>query len=116
MPALDKESNPLLAAPSTAYGAKADLRDILAAAPTTPMPANPAAVTGPPQPMGPGLPDTDMFAPTARPGEPPTAGIGYGPGNGPPEPILGDDPDMIIRAAASVIGTPGWFEMLGENF
>lgn len=39
-----------------------------------------------------------VFTPTERPGDPPTAGMPFGPGPGPTDGYLPPDPDMILRA------------------
>lgn len=46
------------------------------------------------------------FAPTARPGEPLTAGVDMGPGEGAAKPVLPDDPYMVARALYQLSPTP----------
>lgn len=78
-------SNPILDAPSPAYGAKVALQRQAAAAPM-----QQGAGGGAAAPMPPGPPQGGMFDPTQRPGEPITAGAATGPGPGsrhiPPDP------------------------------
>ena len=51
------------------------------------------------------MPQMDIFAETQRPSEPVTAGLPFGPGVGPTEPIA-DDPNMLLRAIYSVYPDP----------
>lgn len=51
------------------------------------------------------MPQMDIFAETQRPSEPVTAGLPFGPGVGPTEPVA-DDPDMLLRAIYSVYPDP----------
>ncbi len=50
-------------------------------------------------------PAIDVFASTDRKSEPVTAGLPFGPGVGPTEPVA-DDPDMLLRAIYSVYPDP----------
>tara|TARA_R100000008_G_scaffold565_1_gene511 strand:- start:8127 stop:8525 length:399 start_codon:yes stop_codon:yes gene_type:complete len=51
------------------------------------------------------MPQVDVFAGTDRKSEPVTAGLPFGPGVGPTEPVA-DDPDMLLRAIYSVYPDP----------
>ena len=52
-----------------------------------------------------------VFGPTARPGEPVTDGAPLGPGAS-PEPVLADDPDMLLRAMYRATGHPDLLRLL----
>lgn len=83
-------SKPILSAPSGAYGEGVALERQAAAAPITSQGGGPAGAGGRPMPS----PPSDMFAPTARPGEPITAGAAVGPGAGPQH--IPPDPDEAL--------------------
>jgi hypothetical protein len=83
------ERQPIRVASGGAYGARQALETQQQAAPlpnTMPTPAGPGRGPGL-APVGP-----SVFGPTARPNEPVTAGLRSGPA------ILGDDPDVVLRA------------------
>lgn len=57
-----------------------------------------------------------VFGPTTRPGEPPTAGIPWGPGsNGQQGPILDDNPDMLLQAWAQKYRHPDLIELINRR-
>ena len=86
--------------PGVAYGEQQALTEQQQAAPL-PKDTMPQAQPRPARPM----PQMDIFAETQRPSEPVTAGLPFGPGVGPTEPIA-DDPDMLLRAIYSVYPDP----------
>ena len=85
--------------PDVAYGEQQALTEQQKAAPL-PKDTLPQA-----QPVRRPMPQMDIFAETQRPSEPVTAGLPFGPGVGPTEPIA-DDPDMLLRAIYSVYPDP----------
>ena len=87
--------------PGVAYGEQQALTEQQQAAPL------PKSTTPQAQPVAPRrpMPQMDIFAETQRPSEPVTAGLPFGPGVGPTEPIA-DDPDMLLRAIYSVYPDP----------
>ena len=87
--------------PGVAYGEQQALTEQQQSAPL------PKATTPQAQPVAPRrpMPQMDIFAETQRPSEPVTAGLPFGPGVGPTEPIA-DDPDMLLRAIYSVYPDP----------
>ena len=87
--------------PGMPYGEQQALTQQQQAAPL------PKATTPQAQPVRPRrpMPQMDIFAETQRPSEPVTAGLPFGPGVGPTEPIA-DDPDMLLRAIYSVYPDP----------
>lgn len=95
------------------YGSRQALEQFQASGPMTPPPSPPVGGGAPrPQSAPPTGNPLDAFAPTARPGEPITAGIPLG--AGPSGPSLGDDPDSWIRAAYAVTGHPALAELLTD--
>lgn len=78
--------------PSTGYGDKAALQQAQSM-----IPAGRAA------PAGPSV--QDPFAPTARPGEPVTAGAAVGAGPGPAN-LLADDPTVVLRGLLAAYPHP----------
>jgi len=87
--------------PGVDYGEQKALTEQQQAAPL------PKATTPQAQPVRPRrpMPQMDIFAETQRPSEPVTAGLPFGPGVGPTEPVA-DDPDMLLRAIYSVYPDP----------
>ena len=86
--------------PGVAYGEQKKLTEQQQAAPL-PKDTMPQAQPRVARPM----PQMDIFAETQRPSEPVTAGLPFGPGVGPTEPVA-DDPDMLLRAIYSVYPDP----------
>lgn len=87
--------------PGVAYGEQQALTEQQQAAPLPKATTPQAQSVAPRRPM----PQMDIFAETQRPSEPVTAGLPFGPGVGPTEPIA-DDPDMLLRAIYSVYPDP----------
>ena len=87
--------------PGVDYGEQKALTEQQQAAP---LPKATMPQTQPVRPRRP-MPQMDIFAETQRPNEPVTAGLPFGPGVGPTEPIA-DDPDMLLRAIYSVYPDP----------
>ena len=85
--------------PGMPYGEQQELTQQQQAAPL------PKATTPQTQPVRRPMPQMDIFAETQRPSEPVTAGLPFGSGVGPTEPIA-DDPDMLLRAIYSVYPDP----------
>ena len=52
------------------------------------------------------MPQMDVFAQTQRPSEPVTSGLPFGPGVGPAQEPVAQDPDMLLRAIYSVYPDP----------
>lgn len=78
----------------------------------SPLP-QPAAGGGAPSPVSPPAP-IDAFAPTARPDEPITAGMPFGPGRGSLG-MLPTDPDEALRIAYSMFRHPDIAELLADR-
>ena len=101
---LNDRSNvvPMMAAKGQAYGeAKAQMdaqRSLPVAAPPPPATAPPAGPAGPGAATAPGPALTPLGAPTARPGEPVTAGVPVGPGPNGVEMPGADDLRMRLGA------------------
>ena len=85
--------------PDMPYGEQQALTQQQQAAPL------PKTTTPQAQPVRRPMPQMDIFAETQRPSEPVTAGLPFGPGVGPTEPVA-DDPDMLLRAIYSVYPDP----------
>ena len=68
----------------------------------------PAQAQGRPNP----LLEQGLFGPTQRPWEPPTTGAMLGPGPGPQQPILDDDPDLLLRAIVKEFPHPDLIRLL----
>lgn len=56
-----------------------------------------------------------VFGPTRRPGEAPTAGMPFGPGPGPQQPALPEDPDMLLRALVQAYPHPDLVRLLNRG-
>lgn len=86
----DLAAQPVKTAPGQQYGqqaAQARAQQAIPLPAATPVQASPVAQSAPP----PALPEPGMLhAPTARPGEPVTAGLPIGPGAGPEANAIGD--------------------------
>lgn len=82
------------------------------------MAATPTPNGGPnPAPGGGGgmpLVEEGAFGPTMRPGEPPTAGMPFGPGPGPSRAALPQDPNMLLRALVQVDPHPDLIRLLNR--
>jgi len=85
------------------YGENQELMDLQTSAPMAQVETNPAAAVEE-TPMG-MPPVTPLFAPTARPEEPATAGMPFGPGemSMPNMPVKGDQPirELLLRGIQS---------------
>lgn len=103
------------------YGENADYNDIQSSAPLAAAPSVSNTRARKSSPTGSGVAAVPLFAPTAFPDEPVTAGAPFGPGAGPaPQPTQRDNSEMeIIRqylpdleVAATFKNTPDSFKRL----
>lgn len=95
------------------YGENRAVNEQQSAAPISPQggPAaggggTPPAAATPRRPGPPRFGDGGAFSPTARPGEPMTAGIDWGDGPGAPATVLPDDPYLVARALYAMAPSP----------
>jgi hypothetical protein len=91
------------------YGDRKALAEQQSAAPMSPQagPAGGGVPSGAAAAGPPGFGAAGVFSPTERPGEPPTAGVDFGPGAGAPgDGGLGEDPYMWARALYNLAPTP----------
>jgi hypothetical protein len=89
------------------YGQNKAVNEQQSAAPISPQ----GAGAGGASPAGgaagpPGFGPAGAFSPTQRPGEPPTAGLDFGPGAGAPQSRLPEDPYLLAKALYAVSPSP----------
>jgi hypothetical protein len=94
------------------HGENKAVNDQAAAAPLARQGA-PGAAGQAPRPVTPIGPE-GIFGGTDRPGEPLTAGIDFGPGAGATQPLLADDPNVLLRALAKRFPHPDLDRMLAR--
>lgn len=106
-------SQPIRLAPGGDYGDRTAMAAQQGAAPMRAVPGSGGqAVPGPAQQP----PPLDVFGPTERPGEPPTAGVPAGPGDPGLPSFLPDDPHELARAAWTVYPHPDILELLDDAY
>lgn len=101
-----------------AYGENADYNDMQSSAPLAATPSVSNTRARKTSPTGPSVAATPLFAPTARPDEPVTAGAPFGPGEGPApsavmtpaRPAISDTLDKVLaftndQSVAAIIDT-----------
>lgn len=80
-------------------------------------PPGPGGAGGGPSASGPPPQGQDgVFGPSNRPGEPPTAGVPWGPGSdGHQGPVLEDNPDLLLQAWAQKYRHPDLIELINRR-